>query len=125
LENVYVTHHIGASTEQAQDAVAEETIKIILSYKNSCGIMHWVNKSKTTSAKYQLIVKHYNKPGVLFSVFELLKEGDINIEDVQNVIFDNGLVACCTMNLKLPATPEMLERISKNENVLFYSQNQI
>ena len=25
--NIYVTHHIGASTEQAQDAVAEETDK--------------------------------------------------------------------------------------------------
>ncbi len=125
LENVYVTHHIGASTEQAQDAVAEETIKIILSYKNCGGILHWVNKAKVSSAHYQLIVKHYNKPGVLFSVFELLKEGDINIEDVQNVIFDNGLVACCTMNLKLPATPEMLERIGNNKNVLFYSHNQI
>ncbi|HXH61867.1 MAG TPA: NAD(P)-dependent oxidoreductase [Fimbriimonadaceae bacterium] len=29
LEGVYVTHHIGASTEQAQEAVAEETVRIV------------------------------------------------------------------------------------------------
>jgi D-3-phosphoglycerate dehydrogenase len=28
-DNVYCTHHIGASTEQAQEAVAEETVRII------------------------------------------------------------------------------------------------
>lgn len=44
VEGVYVTHHIGASTEQAQDAVAEETIKIIVDYKTSGVILHQVNK---------------------------------------------------------------------------------
>src|ERR1035438_1420998 len=33
--NVYVTHHIGASTEQAQIAVAAETVRIIKSYLHS------------------------------------------------------------------------------------------
>jgi D-3-phosphoglycerate dehydrogenase len=28
-----VTHHIGASTEQAQEAVAEETVRIIKEFK--------------------------------------------------------------------------------------------
>jgi D-3-phosphoglycerate dehydrogenase / 2-oxoglutarate reductase len=125
LENVYVTHHIGASTEQAQDAVAEETINIILGYKNNGEIMHWINKTKKSSAHFQLVVKHYNKPGILVSVFELLKEGDINIEEVENIIFDNGLVACCTMKLKAPATDSMLEAIKNNQNVLFYSQKEL
>jgi D-3-phosphoglycerate dehydrogenase len=44
VDGIYVTHHIGASTEQAQDAVAEETIKIILEYKKSGQILHCVNK---------------------------------------------------------------------------------
>jgi D-3-phosphoglycerate dehydrogenase / 2-oxoglutarate reductase len=30
--NLYITHHIGASTEQAQNAVAEETVRIIKDY---------------------------------------------------------------------------------------------
>ena len=44
IEGVYVTHHIGASTEQAQDAVAEETIKIIVDYAKNGTILHQVNK---------------------------------------------------------------------------------
>ncbi len=44
IDGIYVTHHIGASTEQAQDAVAEETIKIILEYKNRGKVLHCVNK---------------------------------------------------------------------------------
>ncbi len=35
--NVYCTHHIGASTDQAQDAVAEETVRIFKVYmENGC-----------------------------------------------------------------------------------------
>lgn len=45
LENVYVTHHIGASTEQAQTAVAEETVKIILSYMKDGTVLNCVNKN--------------------------------------------------------------------------------
>jgi len=44
IDGIYVTHHIGASTEQAQDAVAEETIKIILEYKKSGNVLNCVNK---------------------------------------------------------------------------------
>jgi len=44
LDNVYVTHHIGASTEQAQNAVAEETVRIILSYIKDGKVINCVNK---------------------------------------------------------------------------------
>ena len=43
VEGIYITHHIGASTEQAQDAVAEETIKIILEYQKNQVVLHCVN----------------------------------------------------------------------------------
>ena len=125
IDNVYVTHHIGASTEQAQNAVAEETVNIILQYINSGVIAHWVNRAKATDAHYQLVVKHYDKPGVLASILDVLREGDINIEEVENIIFDGGLVACCTMKLKAPATGGMLEAIRNNPNVISYSHVQI
>ncbi len=41
--NVYVTHHIGASTEQAQNAVAEETIRIIKNIVQSGVVENKVN----------------------------------------------------------------------------------
>jgi len=42
--NVYVTHHIGASTTQAQNAVAEETINIIKHFVDGGVVDNCVNK---------------------------------------------------------------------------------
>ena len=123
--NIYVTHHIGASTEQAQDAVAEETVRIIKHYVHSGVIDHWVNRAKITDAKYQLVVKHYDKPGVLASVLDVIRQGNINIEEIENIIFEGGIAACCTMKLKLPATADMLKQISENPNVISVSHVEI
>jgi D-3-phosphoglycerate dehydrogenase len=42
--NVYITHHIGASTTQAQNAVAEETINIIKHFVDAGVVYNCVNK---------------------------------------------------------------------------------
>ncbi|MFC2133264.1 NAD(P)-dependent oxidoreductase [Bacteroidota bacterium] len=44
IENIYVTHHIGASTAQAQDAVAQETVKIISTHMDKGEVLNCVNK---------------------------------------------------------------------------------
>ncbi len=120
-QNIYVTHHIGASTEQAQNAVAEETVRIIKDYLTSGVIAHWVNRARITDAKYQLVVKHYDRPGVLASVLNVIRQANINIEEIENVIFDGGIVACCTMKLKDPLSQELLNQIKNDENVLSIS----
>jgi D-3-phosphoglycerate dehydrogenase / 2-oxoglutarate reductase len=119
--NVYITHHIGASTEQAQNAVAGETVRIIKDYITSGVIAHWVNRAKITDAKYQLVAKHYDKPGVLASILDVIREGQINIEEIENVIFDGGVAACCTMKLMAPVSADMLKKITDNPNVLSVS----
>jgi len=47
--HVYGTHHVGASTEQAQDAVAEEVVKIILTYLETGRVINGVNLSAIAS----------------------------------------------------------------------------
>lgn len=42
-ENLYGTHHIGASTDQAQDAVAQCTVQIIDQYAKDGTFLHKVN----------------------------------------------------------------------------------
>jgi D-3-phosphoglycerate dehydrogenase len=123
--NIYVTHHIGASTEQAQDAVAEETINIIKHFVHSGVIDHWVNRAKVTDAHYQLVVKHYDKPGVLASVLDVIRNGNINIEEIENIIFEGGIAACCTLKLQTAATAEMLKQIKDNSNVISISHVEI
>ncbi|MFH1748128.1 MAG: 3-phosphoglycerate dehydrogenase [Planctomycetota bacterium] len=44
VPNLYGSHHIGASTEQAQFAVAEEVVRIIREFKNTGQVLNWVNQ---------------------------------------------------------------------------------
>jgi D-3-phosphoglycerate dehydrogenase / 2-oxoglutarate reductase len=119
--NIYVTHHIGASTEQAQNAVADETIRIIKEYTTSGVIAHWVNRAKRTDAKYQLVVKHFDRPGVLASILAVIRDGSINIEEIENVIFEGGVAAACTMQLMSSATADMLKKMKDNPDVISVS----
>ena len=121
IPNIYITHHIGASTEQAQNAVASETIRIIKDFVSSGIIAHWVNRSKISDAHYQLVVKHYDKPGVLASIMSIIRDRQINIEEIENIIFDGGVVACCTMKLKSAVTTEMIKLMNENPDVLSVS----
>lgn len=88
-------------------------------------IDHWVNRAKKTDAHYQLMVKHYDKPGVLAGVLDLIRDGNINIEEIENVIFEGGIAASCTMKLKNAATADMLKKMSENPNVLSVSHVEI
>ena len=123
--NIYVTHHIGASTSQAQDAVAEETINIIKHFVHSGVIEHWVNRAKKTDAHYQLVVKHYDKPGVLAAILDVIRQGNINIEEIENIIFEGGVAACCTMKLKAAVSADMLKTMRENQNVISVSHVEI
>ena len=46
---VYCTHHVGASTEQAQEAVASEVVRIVASYMSSGVAPNVVNKVPATA----------------------------------------------------------------------------
>ena len=109
--NAVVTHHIGASTEQAQTAVAAEAVRIVREYSSRGQVPNWVNRSSFTPAKWQLAVRHYDRPGVLANVLTELKQQDINAEELENVIFDGNHTACCTIKLDDKPSQQTLARI--------------
>ncbi len=113
LPNVYGTHHIGASTEQAQNAVADEVVAIIKQYKELGTVRNWVNRAKKTAATYQMIVRHFDKPGVLANVLDDLKFANINVQEIENVIFEGQQTACCTLKLDAQPTDAVLTSIRR------------
>ncbi|PIW70343.1 MAG: phosphoglycerate dehydrogenase [Ignavibacteriales bacterium CG12_big_fil_rev_8_21_14_0_65_30_8] len=119
--NVYVTHHIGASTAQAQNSVAEETVRIIKDYTTSGVIAHWVNRAKISDAKYQLVVKHFDKPGVLAHILDIIRDNKINVEEIENIVFEGGIAACCTMKLMSSVSPDMIKKMNESPDVLSIS----
>jgi D-3-phosphoglycerate dehydrogenase len=119
LPNLYGTHHIGASTEQAQEAIANEAIRIIESFVKTGVALNCVNLATRTPAKWQLVVRHYDRVGVLAFVMDQIRRGGINIEEVQNVVFEGAAAATCRIQLDAEPGSDLVQAIkSGNENVL-------
>jgi D-3-phosphoglycerate dehydrogenase len=115
LDGVYGTHHIGASTQQAQDAVATEVVRILKVFAETGRVENWVNKMQKTPAKFQVVVRHYDRPGVLAAVLPIIKEADVNMEEIQNLVFDGAEAACCTIQLDSQLDEESLSKINALE----------
>ncbi len=119
LPHVYGTHHIGASTDQAQEAIAAETVGIIRAYKETGTVPNVVNLSKQTRASHMLVVRHRDKPGVLAHVFNHLRSGNLNVQETENIIFEGGQAAIARINLDSEPPAALLRAIEKgNEDIL-------
>jgi D-3-phosphoglycerate dehydrogenase len=99
LPGVYGTHHIGASTDQAQEAIAGETVRIVRTYKDTGRVPNVVNLARTTPATHMLVVRHLDRPGVLAHVFGELRAAGLNVQETENVIFDGAEAAVARINL--------------------------
>lgn len=114
--NLYGTHHIGASTDQAQDAIAGETVRIIQSFAETGQVPNVVNLAKRTPATHTLVVRHRDRPGVLASVLDAIRIAEINVQEMENVIFEGSEAAVARINLEAAPTAETLDKL-KEENV--------
>lgn len=120
LPNVYGTHHVGASTAQAQDAIAAETVRILASFVRDGSIPNCVNVARKSPARARLMVRHHDKVGVLSHVLGAIREAGINVEEVQNTVFDGASAACCAIQLDERPGEALLERIrSRRDEVIF------
>lgn len=118
LPNAYVTHHIGASTEQAQEAVAEETVRVIREFDRTGRAPNMVNVQPETNAAYLLSVRHLDRVGVLAHVLSELRKADINIQEMENIILQEKGGAIAYLSLGGKPTGETLDAIRwGNENV--------
>ena len=116
---VYGTHHIGASTDQAQEAIAGETVRIIRTYKETGKVPNVVNLAKLTPATHMLVVRHRDKPGVLAHVFEYLRVAHLNVQETENIIFDGAQAAVARINLDGAPSARALDAMqSGNADIL-------
>jgi D-3-phosphoglycerate dehydrogenase / 2-oxoglutarate reductase len=116
---VYGTHHIGASTDQAQEAIAAETVRIVRTFKDTGKVPNVVNLAKHTPATHMLVVRHRDKPGVLAHVFEYLRVAHLNVQETENVIFDGAQAAVARINLDGAPSARALDAMqSGNADIL-------
>ena len=109
---VYGTHHIGASTDQAQEAIADETVRIVRTFKQTGKVPNVVNLAMQTPATWRLIVRHRDRPGVLAHVFDQLRAASINVQETENVIFAGAEAAVARINLDNRPTDAVIALIA-------------
>jgi D-3-phosphoglycerate dehydrogenase len=119
LPGVYGTHHIGASTDQAQEAIAAETVRIIRSYKETGRVPNVVNLARRTPATHMLVVRHRDRPGVLAHVFNHLRQANLNVQETENIVFEGAEAAVARINLDGEPPASVCQRIkTDNPDVL-------
>jgi D-3-phosphoglycerate dehydrogenase / 2-oxoglutarate reductase len=118
-DRVYGTHHIGASTDQAQEAIAAETVRIIKSFKETGQVPNVVNLAAHTPATHRLVVRHRDRPGVLAQVLDAIKAEQINVQEMENIVFEGAEAAVARINLdKAPSKATLDQLRAENEDII-------
>jgi D-3-phosphoglycerate dehydrogenase len=116
---VYGTHHVGASTDQAQVAIAHEVLRIVDAFIKTGEVPNVVNRLARSSATYVLAVRHHNRPGVLAHVFKVLAEGAINVEEVENISYHGAEASLARIHLdSKPADTHLTTIRSGNPHII-------
>ena len=110
-EGLYGTHHVGASTDQAQEAIAAETVRIVKEFKETGKVPNVVNLARQTPATHRLVVRHLDRPGVLAGVLDAIKAEQINVQEMENIVFEGAAAAVARINLDNAPTKETLKKL--------------
>lgn len=115
-EGLYGTHHIGASTDQAQEAIAAETVRIVQQFKETGQVPNVVNLARQTPATHRLVVRHVDRPGVLAGVLDAIKSEQINVQEMENIVFEGATAAVARINLDNAPSDAILNQIRSSSN---------
>jgi D-3-phosphoglycerate dehydrogenase len=111
LPGVFGTHHIGASTDQAQEAIAAETVRVVKRFKDLGRPANVVNLAKKSPATHLVSVRHYDRPGVLATVFDTLRKAGLNVEETENIVFEGARAAVARIHVNGPPSPAALSTL--------------
>jgi D-3-phosphoglycerate dehydrogenase len=115
---VYGTPHIAAATDQAQLAIATETVRVIRSFLLEANVPNIVNVLASSAARFQLVIRMLDKVGTFANVLAVLKRHGINVEEVSNTVFEGGVAACAKLRLLQRPTEACLAEIKAFDEVL-------
>ncbi len=117
-QQIVCTPHIGASTAEASEAIAAEVVKIAASYQQTGKPVNAINIRSKSETGTTVILRHYSRVGVLATVLNAFKNEGINIEEMDNTIFNQGKAAICTLLLDNKPSNEVIQELRMNENLI-------
>ena len=123
--NLYMTHHIGASTQQALDATALEAARVVRTFDEEGDVPNCVNLAAKTQASYQLTVRHKDKVGVLAGVLDEIRRANWNIQEMSNRIFEGEEAAVASIRFAGTYDADAILRIEERDDVFAVSTNEL
>lgn len=115
--NVYGTHHIGASTEQAQNAIAAEVVRIVDEFVKG-RLLYCVNLAEHALGTSTLSIRHFDEVGVLSRVLGVLAQEGLNVEQMENRIFAGGVAADAIVSVRGEVTMALRHRLEAIDRVI-------
>lgn len=116
--NCYGSHHIGASTEQAESDTGLEAARVAAAFVRGEPIPNCVNLRREPNDGHSLVVRHQDRVGVLAGVFSTLKEAGLNVQEMDNLVFEGAKAACARILLEQPPSAEVVTRLKGCDGVL-------
>ncbi len=117
-DHAYITHHVGASTDQATEAIGQEAARVILKYAETGRVENGVNLADRTPATHLLTVRHLDRVGVLAGVLGEMREAGWNVQEMENLVFAGASAACARIRFIGQPDGGTVGRIQAVEHVL-------
>lgn len=122
MENVYLTHHIGASTQEAQVAVAHEAVRVATLFRDAGRAENCVNLAIRTQATHLLVIRHQDRVGVLAQILDILRAASINVQGMKNEIFlGERAAACARIQLSSAPSVQVSAQLRSLDDVISYN----
>lgn len=118
LPNVYGTHHIGASTQQSQDEIGDAAVEAVRVFVDTGEILNAVNVARTPPVQGTLVVRHQDRVGVLAGLLSTLRGAQINVETMENIVFEGGEAACARIRVGQRPSDDIVAQLATQEYVI-------
>ena len=89
-------------------------MRIVQSFKETGKVPNVVNLARQTPATHRLVVRHRDRPGVLAQVLEAIKAEHINVQEMENIVFEGAEAAVARINLDNAPSPGLLAQLRAN-----------
>ena len=114
---VVATHHIGASTAQAQRAIAAGVTEIVDAFMSG-EARHCVNLDPDRLGSVTMTVRHLDRVGVLAQVLDRLSTAHLNVEHMVNRVFRGGEAAVAFIDVEGQPSEDLLTAVREVPHVL-------
>ncbi len=114
---VYATHHIGASTRQAQDSIASGVVAMLADYARG-EVRNVVNLRPAPPSGTFLTIRHFDRVGVLSAVLTAIRSLGLNVQNMSNQVFAGAGSAVALIQVQGEASPELIASLQSLPHVM-------